>query len=235
MRARLALVPLVAAAALLVGCGTESGTPTTSTLTSNGVETLSADEILTKAKAALIAAKSFRVKGDMAEEGQTVAVDFKVSGSDLSGTIEMNGAGIEIIKVGNDLYVKAPDAFWANLTSSGNAGALAALKGKYAKADMTFAAFATISNGFTPDGLLKAEGTTSKGETKTVSGTPAIGVVDSKDKSVVYVATQGQPLPVAFDSADGKSEALVTEAGQPMEIKAPPATEVIDIKGLLDS
>jgi hypothetical protein len=234
MRARLAMVPLVAAAALLFGCGTSPGTTTTSTPTNNGVEALSADEILTKAKAALIAAKSFHVKGNLSEGGQAVAVDFKVSGSDLSGTTQTNGANFEIIKIGNDLYVKAPDEFWAALTPSGKLAQFAALKGKYAKADTTFAAFATISGAFTPEALLKPEGTTSKGGTKTIGGIPAIGVVDSKDKSVVYIATRGEPLPLAFDSADGKSEALVTEHGQAMDIKAPAATDVVDVKPLMN-
>jgi len=234
MRARLALVPLVATAALLFGCGTSPGTATTSTPTNNGVAALSADEILTKAKAALIAAKSFHVKGNLSEGGQAVAVDFKVSGSDLSGTAQMNGGNIEIIKVGDDLYVKAPDEFWSALTPSGKPAQFAALKGKYAKADTTFAAFATISGAFTPDALLKPEGTTSKGATKTVGGIPAIGVVDTKDRSVVYIATQGEPLPLAFDTADGKSEALVTEHGQAMDIKAPAATDVVDVKSLMN-
>jgi hypothetical protein len=101
-----------------------------------------------------------------------VAVDFKVSGSDLSGTAQLNGANFEIIKIGNDLYVKAPDEFWAALTPSGKLAQFAALKGKYAKADTTFAAFATISGAFTPDALLKPEGTTSKGGTKTIGGIP---------------------------------------------------------------
>lgn len=231
MRARLALVPL-AAVALLGGCGTQSGNTTAdSTPAGNGVEARSADEILAQAKMALAAAKSFHVKGDMFDQGLTAKVDVKVSGSDLAGTAEMQGATIELIKVGNDLYAKAPDVFWATLDPSGK---LSVLKGKYAKADMTFSAFATMANSFTPDGLLKAQGTASKGELKTINGTAAIGVVDSKDKSVVYVATKGEPLPVAFDSNDGKSEVLLVEPGLPVEIKAPPATQVVDLKPLLN-
>ena len=231
MRARLALVPLVAAAALLGGCGTQSvDTTATSTPASNGVEAQSADEILAQAKAALIAAKSFHVKGDMSDQGLTAKVDFKVSGSDIAGTVEMQGASIEMIKVGNDLFVKAPDNFWANLDPSRS---FAALKGKYAKADMTFAAFATLAKTFTPDEILKVEGTASKGGSKTINGNPAIGVVDTKDKSVVYVATKGEPLPVALDSDGGKNEALLIEHGQPVEIKAPPAAQVVDLKSLM--
>lgn len=231
MRARLALVP-IAAAALLAGCGTESGNTTSpSTPADNGLEARSADEILAQAKTALTAAKSFHVKGDMSDQGLTAKVDFKVSGSDVAGTVEMQGANIELIKVGNDLYAKAPDTFWATLDPSGK---LAVLKGKYAKADMTFSAFATMARAFTPDELLKPEGTVSKGEIKTINGTPAIGVIDSKDNSVAYIATKGQPLPVAFDSNDGRSEVLLVEPGLPVEIKAPSAAQVVDLKPLLN-
>ena len=60
MRARMLLVPLAAAAALLAGCTTT--TPqvnVTPTPTTNGLESMTADEILDKAIEALSDAKSF--------------------------------------------------------------------------------------------------------------------------------------------------------------------------------
>jgi hypothetical protein len=232
MRVRLALVPLVAAAAFLAGCGPKTDNSTAPTTpASNGVEALPADEILTKAKAALTAAKSYHVKGDITQEGQTAKLDFKVAGKDLSGTIEMKGPSIEIIKVGDDLYLKAPDAFWATLLQ-GKESSLALLKGKYVKTGATSGAFATLGNAATAEQLLKHEGTLSKGQTKAFDSIPAIGLVDSKDKSVLYVATQGEPLPVAIESPDGKVLTF-TEYNQTVEITAPPAAEVFDLKGLL--
>jgi hypothetical protein len=234
MRVRLALVPLVAAAAFLAGCGPKADNTTAPTTpASNGVEALPADEILTKATAALTAAKSYHVKGDITQEGQTSKLDFKVAGKNLSGTVETKGLNIEIIKVGNDLYLKAPDAFWTSLLPPGKESSLALLRGKYVKADATSGAFATLGNAFTADEILKPEGTVSKGETKTFDGVPAIGLIDSKDKSVLYVATRGEPLPLAIESPDNKGVTTFTEYNQPVDIKAPPAAEVFDLKGLL--
>src|SRR5262245_50465308 len=114
MRVRLALVRLVAAAALLAGCQTTGRTTPAATPqpTRNGPAAMSADESLTKAKTALAADKSFHVKGEAVEDGQATKIDLKFAGSNLGGTIEAQGVALEIIAIGNDLYMKAPDAFW---------------------------------------------------------------------------------------------------------------------------
>jgi hypothetical protein len=234
MRVRLAVVPFVAAAAFLAGCDAKSDTATAPTTPAgNGVEALPADEILTKAKAALTAATSYHVKGDVLEEGQIVKYDLTVAGKDVSGTAEMQGLSLEVIKVGDDLYMKASDKFWADLLPPGEESSLAMLKGKYVKADATSGLFAPLGNAFTAEEMLKPKGTFSKGETKTFDGVPAIGLIDSKDKSVLYVATQGEPLPLAFESPDNKGVARFTEYNQPVEITAPPAAEVFDSEGIL--
>ncbi len=94
MRARILLVPFVAAAALLAGCTTT--TPqVTPTPTALGLEAKSADEILAAAQAALDEAKSFRVKGPVVVEETTVIVDLVFAGSDVKGTMTIlrYGAG----------------------------------------------------------------------------------------------------------------------------------------------
>jgi hypothetical protein len=75
------------------------------------------------------------------------------------------------------------------------------------------------------------EGTPSKGETKTINGVPAIGIVDSQDKSIVYVATQGDPVPLQIDDGKGNT-ADFTYTSVP-EIKAPDAANVIDFTALM--
>lgn len=234
MRVRLALVPLVAAAALLGGCATKTDIATlaTATPTGNGVDALAADEILTRTKAALSAAKSFRTKGEVTKDGETARIDFTFSGKDLAGTVEKGGIKIEAIKLGDDLFLKAPDAFWTSFIPQGKASALALIKGKYVKVDATNAAFASLVNSYTPEEIIKPEGTTTKRGIKTFNAVPAIGLIDSKAMSI-YVATQGEPVPLAVETAAGKSTLTFTEYNQPVEIKAPSAAEVFDLKGLL--
>ena len=78
MRARMLLVPLAAAAALLAGCTTT--TPqvnVTPTPTTNGLESMTADEILDKAIEALSDAKSFRAVGKGESDGQAIEVGYR--------------------------------------------------------------------------------------------------------------------------------------------------------------
>jgi hypothetical protein len=237
MRVRLALVPLIAAAALLAGCATGTGTTpaaTTAAPAGNGVAALSADEILAKAKTALAAAKSFHVKGEKVESGASTKVDLKFAGTSLAGTIETQGVSLELVSIGNDLYMKAPDAFWATfIPPAQQQTALGLLKGKYVKVDSTNAAFSSFKDLFKTDEMVKPDGTVSKGEQKTINGTPAIGLVDSADSGVLYIATTGDPLPVAETDKTGKTEIEFTEFNATFDIKAPAASDVFDLKALM--
>jgi hypothetical protein len=236
MRVRLALIPLVAAA-LLAGCAakTDSAAPATTTAPAgNGVAALSADEILAKAKTALAAAKSFHVKGEETSSGSKTKVDLKFSGKDFSGTVEAEGLTLELLSIGNDLYLKAPDAFFASLIPASQQSALAAIKGKYVKVDSTNAAFSGLKDTFKTDDMIKPEGTLSKGTAKTVNGVPAIGLVDSKDKSILYVATEGEPYPVRKEGGDGTTQAIdFTEFNATVDLKAPAAADVFDLKSVM--
>lgn len=66
-----------------------------------------------------------------------------------------------------------------------------------------------------------------KGSTRTIAGFPAIGVVDKgADGGTLYVATTGQPVPLALQA---KSDNLTFgDYGTPVTVEAPPAAQVID-------
>ena len=232
MRVRLALVPLVAAAALLAGCQTAGGTTPTPTTApaGNGVAALSADEILAKTKTAFAAAKSFHVKGEKVEDKQTTKVDLKFAGTSMAGTIDTDGVTLEIISIGNDLYMKAPDAFWATIIPPAQQStALGLLKGKYVKLPATNPMLSSFKDLFKTDEMVKPDGTVSKGQEKTINGTPAIGLVDSSDQSVLYIATTGEALPVAEQNKDGQTEIEFSEFNATFDIKAPATADVFDL------
>jgi hypothetical protein len=232
MRARLVLVPIAITAALLAGCGKDKTPAAAPPPTNNGVAALSATEILDKAKAAAIAAGSVHVKGSTSSENQNISIDLKIDHKDFAGTIETSGTVLEIIRLGSDFYLKAPDAFWEQMIPKEQQVALALIKGKYVKMGSDNPSFKELSSIGDFDTLLKPEGTVSKGQEKTVNGTPAIALVDSTDKGSLYIATVGQPLPVRIESA--KNEGIdFTEWGTSFGLKAPPATEVFDLSKLL--
>lgn len=249
MRARTALIPLALAATLLAGCATKTPTPAitpTPTVAGNGVSALTATEIVAKAKAALSKAKSFHVKGTMIEAGKATKVDVSVVGKDYAGTIEAEGLALELIVIGNDVYIKAPDAFWATQIPASLQPALAGLKGKYVKADATKAEFAPFKTLFSVDEIFSDSGSVTKGTAKTIGGKPAIGVITDSDKSIMYVSTEGEAYPLRVEPGAPSASASASPSASPSAgagaegidfsdfdaatVKAPDAANVFDLK-----
>ena len=233
MRAMRALVPLALATILLTGCGKDGAGPeATPTPTDNGVSVLTADQILERATTALKAAKSFRMKGELSlSEGEKLKLDVNINNTDTSGTIEVNGAAVEILKVGTDLYFKGSDAFWKSIDKDNGEKIAILLKDKWAKAptsDKQLSAFASIVD---PDKLLDPDGTITKGSAKDINGTPAIGLVTSKaDGGTLYVATTGEPYPLRLEGPPGEEAIDLSEFGATFDIKTPPTAEVVDME-----
>jgi hypothetical protein len=239
MRVRLALIPLVAAAALLAGCATANppATPPTSTgPADNGVSALAPADIVTKMQAALASAKSFHMIGSATDSGQKVSFDLKFSGKDFAGTIDLGAFKLDVLGVGADIYVKAPNDFWSSQLPAGQAATLLAMiQGKYVKLDSKNASIAALVDPFRPENLTKPEGDVTKGDTKTIDGAPAIALVDSKGDGKLYVATTGDPVPLSIEGGSSSSGGTVQfkEYNVPVTITAPAAGDVFDLKALM--
>jgi hypothetical protein len=219
MRARILLVPLVAAAALLAGCTTATP-PVAPTPTTNGLEALSADEILTKATAALEEAKSFKVSGKGAMEGQTVEIDLTFAGDDLEGSITMDGMAIDAVLVGDAAYMKAEEDFWKLfLPAEVQPLALPLIAGKYVKLPASQLPLPKAGD------LLKPEGSVTKGAVTTVAGKPAIELTSEGGK--LNVSLIGKPYPISLVGDEGTIE--FTDFDAAVTIEAPPAAEVFDL------
>ena len=216
---------------LLAGCTSSSPTPPTpTTATDNGVAALSADQIVARAQTALGQEKSYRIKGDVANGDQTTSIDLQNGGQNVKGTLALNGQTLEILRTGNDLYLKASDAFWKNVIPAEQQSALAMLSGKYVKVDATNESFGVLTEAFDPSEILKVRGTVAKGASTTVNGTPAIGVVSEDEKATLFVATVGQPRPLRITGDMGDVE--FTDFGETIEFTPPASSEVFDLKSL---
>jgi hypothetical protein len=234
MRARLVLVPVALAAVLLTGCVTKAGQTTPTEAPDNGVSALSADEILAKAKTALGAATSFHLKGDITEDNVKSSVDLTYKGKDGKGSFSTGGTTFDVVKIGNDIYMKAPDDFWKQMIPAGQAqdAALLLLHGKWVKVDATNAQFSGFTTLFDTNEMIKPSGTLSKGDTGTTNGVPTIALAES-DGSKLYIATRGEPLPVRIEGKPGDGGLDFSDYGAPVEITAPSSDQVFDLKQLL--
>ncbi|WP_436519644.1 hypothetical protein [Actinoplanes sp. HUAS TT8] len=237
---RAGLAALTISAALLAGCGSNTGSDATaaapaaaasSAPAGNGIADLEAAAILEKAKTALKGAKSFHVKGTIKQDADKIELDLKNAGSDFVGSMTFGGATIELLAIGGHKYMRPDAAFWNTVDSTGaTAKAMKQLVGtkwiRLAAKDDSFSTFFAAAD---IDELLTPGGTLSKGEAKTIEGVPAIGLKDSSDPdTVIYVATDGEPYPVKAEGPDSQGMAF-SEFGKTFaDLKAPTAAEFVD-------
>lgn len=209
------LAPVLAASLVVglavSGCGSSSGgggttASASSSASSNGIESMTAAQILEASKAAAAKQSSVHIAGKGRSSGTTFSIDMSmVKGVGGAGTITMDGANFQVVTTPSTLYFKADQAFW---TKSG-AGAMASVIGdkwvKVPSTDKSFGQLATLADFTTSVGqYLKPTGTPSKGPTKTIAGQPAISLVDS-DGGSLWIATTGDPLPLLIESTSSAS------------------------------
>ncbi|GIE75338.1 hypothetical protein Aph02nite_12880 [Actinoplanes philippinensis] len=242
---RAGLAALATASMLLSGCGgsdsaaeSKGGTPTTAASQApadNGVAALAAEEILTKAKDALTKAGSFHMAGSATTDGETMSLDFKVSGKDFAGKMSMGkDAEVEILSVGGKQYMKPSEGFWAMIAGAEQAKTMVkATGGKWVLVpakDQISGLFAAAD----VNELLKPGGALSKGEATKVGEQPVITLKDASDADAqVFVATTGEPYPVRIGKSATGEGVTFSKFGEKFEaIAAPAADQVIDQNSL---
>lgn len=225
------LACLVLAGIGLLGCGEDQpATP--------GIEEGSADEILTKARAAAKAASSFRMAGEVREQGDTVALDLQfLRDKGVTGKVTVQGMTFEVLVVDKTAYLKADRATWEKAGAGQGAQILV---GKYIKLSSNTSGFGEIMEVADPqkllDQALTPEGTVVKTDVKEVNGVSAIGLADQDSKDgTLYVATEGEPYPIRVESATGQGSVDFSAWNDPVELTAPPADQVISFDDLQDA
>jgi hypothetical protein len=223
------LIGFVSLALLGAGCGGGGGSK------SNGEAGKTAKEIVADAKAAAKKAGSVHFHGSIVESGTPLKVDIRIDGTKAGGgSITIQGSKVELVRVGNEAYLKGSPAFYRQI---GGATAAALLKGKWLKGSATsgdlasLAALTDINKLF--DAALKPTGTITKSKEATVDGQKVIGV-ESSDGGTLYVATAGEPYPIQITQASGSSTGTLhfDEWNQPVDVKAPKdAVDISKLKG----
>jgi hypothetical protein len=248
MRMSRVLVAGIAAGLAIGGCGTATsssggaGSTVASSSTSNGIESMTAQQILAATKTAALAQKSVHVSGKVLEGGVTmVSMDLSlVKGVGGYGTIAMGKLTFQIVTTPTAMYLKADKSFWEMF---GGPGGTATVGDRWAKMPLGQEDFADLGSmsDFTKmiGDVLKPSRTITKGATQTISGQPALGLVDS-DGSTLWVATTGDPLPVLISSPASASASpqgssggfAFTDWNQVADPVAPPTAQTLDLSQL---
>jgi hypothetical protein len=220
-RRTLAAAALLCVPLALAACG---GGATQSAATPNGVQALTAQQILARSTAAAKGASSVHVTGS---EGGT-RLDLRVGHDVATGTVSQGGLTAQVLRVGGTTYLKGDAAFWDATAGAGTGESLA---GRWVVADTSsqdtsgMASFTDI--GRLVDLVLAPTGTLSKTSVTTVDGQQVVGVVDSSDSSTLYVALTGPPYPVTIQTPGATDPPTFSDWNQPIPLETPPPDQVV--------
>ncbi|OON82816.1 hypothetical protein [Streptomyces tsukubensis] len=222
----------------LTGCS-ESGKPS-----KEPFQGQSADRIADRAVAATKDASSVRLAGRLRSGSKPVSVDIAVdTDGKCDGTMTTEGAKIDLVRTGTATYVKGDEKFWRSSMESGRAGAetdkvLDELRGKWVKMP---AGDTGVSGICDKDSVVsgldgnKAERTgLTKRDGGKVDGEDSVALTKKKSggaTATVYVATEGKPyiLKVVQRGGDEPGTLSLSDYGTPVDAKAPPAGQVVDL------
>ncbi|MFJ5926699.1 hypothetical protein ACIQF6_29255 [Kitasatospora sp. NPDC092948] len=237
-------------AALTAGCGGSGGstgpsaaagraaaTATTAAPgpgTDNGAAGQPAAQILQRSAQALRDARSARAVGTIAGGGQPITMDLRLdTAGNCTGTLSQSGVGgFQVVKAGQQLWVKPDQAFWQNQGGS----APAQLGDRYLKTTADDPDFGEIGSlcdlGALADQLGSATDDLTKGATTTIQGRPAVPLSRSTDTgtATLYVAADGQPVPLRLEQDVGAVD--FSDFGTPVPSATPGPDQSLDIDQL---
>jgi hypothetical protein len=220
------------------GSSSSAGNPPASVVratSASWADTASADEILDKARAALLAASSVHVKGALSKDGAGYGLDLRLKkGAGARGSVVSQGSRIGLLRIGSTVYLTPDAAFWKQAT--GSASAARTFAGKSLKvpsgnagALQPFVALTDVGQLFGTS--LAPAGAVTKGEITTVAGHRAIVLhVQGGDAGDVYVAVDGTPYPLRLSYGKRKPQHVDLDGyGAKVDLKAPPASRVVPV------
>ncbi|MFD9396788.1 hypothetical protein ACFWBB_40450 [Streptomyces sp. NPDC060000] len=232
---RATLVGAMCALALgmgLTGCGDDPDAGT------NGVGKLPPAQIQAKTKSAAGAVDAVRLSGSVVTSGRTYKLDMRLKADGGTGSVTAEGATFHLLRVGEQLFLKADAAFWNKEDGkSGDGGSDTAagdkLGGKYVKVPTGDPSYKKFS-GFTDkdlllDGLLTLHGTLATDGHHEQSGVRTIRITgDGGSGGKLDVSLEGKPYPLRLERAGGAGTLSFSSWGEAFALKEPAKGETVD-------
>ncbi|MGW2212243.1 hypothetical protein [Streptomyces sp. NPDC001781] len=230
--ARSAALCVLAASTLtmLTGCGEED--PDAGT---NGVGRLPARKIQTQSRAAADAAQAVHLAGTVVTGGVAFKLDMRLKSGGGSGSVTSKGSTFQLLRVGDELYVKAGAAFWNH---GGDTSAAGKLDGKYVKVPQKDPAYRKFSGLTEKDVLLPAllplHGRLATAGHHTQAGTRTIRVTgDGGPGGTLDVSLEGKPYPLRLVRGGGAGTLTFSEWGKDFPAAEPDRSDTVDYGGQL--
>jgi len=229
MRSFKMTVVAVATVALVAGCG-------------GGFEDESAVAIEKVSFDAMKSLKSLRIEGAITTDDQEISLDLSTTtDGDCSGTIGLGEASAEVLKIGEDQWFKANEAFW--LEQAGPQGeqisSLVGDKWVVLPAEQSdFTSFCDLDEFLDEIDNEDDEGPDpEKVGTEEVDGQEAVKLTDETDEGdpvTVWVATDDEHYLLKLEVTEGEEPGVVTlsEFDEELDLDAPAEDDVVDLSQL---
>ncbi|MFI7403055.1 hypothetical protein ACIBW9_21725 [Streptomyces sp. NPDC049541] len=216
---------VVTGTGLLAGCSEDPDGGT------NGVGKLPADKIQSKTRAAAESAEAVRLAGTVVTNGRTYTLDMRLKSGGGSGTVTSKGVAFGLLRIGEQLYLKAGAEFWNH--ADGNTSAGGTLDGKYVKVPQGDPSYKKFS-GFTDkdvllDGLLTLHGALATDGHHEQAGTRTIRITgDQGSGGTLDVSLEGTPYPLRLQRAGGAGTLTFSSWGKDFPLTQPKKDETVD-------
>ena len=212
--------------------------PAASAAPAGDLASLSADEILVRAKEAGKRAGSVQVLGTVAQGGQSGRLDLQVQEGSGKGTIAAQGVEFDLVKVGEEFFLQGDERFYAQFGGGEEAAKL--LEGKWLKGSPRDQQLGPLAGFLSVDTLLDQllDPTTKldKGEETTVDGKRAILLRTQDGRGELAVALEGEPYPLQLEPGEGNTQdtgkVTFSRWGERFDVTAPEASDVVDVAKL---
>ncbi|MFF2861868.1 hypothetical protein ACFVSX_18505 [Streptomyces rubiginosohelvolus] len=214
------------------------------------IDTLPAEEIAERARDALVDVRSLHLsaRGSVDGTGEDMSIDLTLDREgNCAGGVDMGDDGsVEVVKRGDDVWLKPDAAFWNTHVPIGGSTFDAILDGRYMKAsaddprllEVTEICDLDTFRELVTDNVGTADlDTLTKGAKTDVNGAPTVPVTRAEggERLTAYVAAEGTPYPVRITVRNADGEGTVDFSGfdRPVPTATPPADETVDVTALL--
>ncbi|MGW7406331.1 hypothetical protein ACWGI9_21810 [Streptomyces sp. NPDC054833] len=203
----------------------------------NGVGKLSAEKIQSRTRAAAGSVDAVRLSGTVVTRGHTYRLDMRLKPEGGIGSVTSEGTTFHVLRIGEQLYLKADAAFWSHADGTdgkgGDTAAADKLDGKYVRVPQGDPVYKKFS-GFTDkavllDGLLTLHGTLATDGHYEQSGTRTIRITGDKGSGgTLDVSLQGKPYPLRLVRGGSAGTLSFSDWGKNFTVTEPPKNETVD-------
>ncbi|GGS32484.1 MULTISPECIES: hypothetical protein [Streptomyces] len=223
-----AVCALLVAGTALTGCSEDPNEGT------NGVGRLPADQIQTKAQKAAASVGTVRLHGSVQAGGRSYTLDMRLKQQGGIGSVSTEGQTFRLLRVGQELYLRADAAFWGKggdgESDSKAADKLASKYVKVPKGDPSYTKFigftdknVLLSGLLTLHGKLSTDGHHEQGGVRTVRVTGDDGAGGTLD-----VSLEGTPYPLRLVRAGEAGTLTFSSWGADFPLQKPAKDDTLD-------